>query len=80
MHDNVPEYIEKGLKNQLAKCNIKDCHTPTYSRQSNGICESFNGTFKEDYVHENYLHNPEIVRGNYRNGLMIIIVMFLILL
>lgn len=61
LHDNGPEYIEKGLKKQLAKWNIKDCNTPTYSPQSNGICESFNGTFKRDYVYENCLDSPEIV-------------------
>jgi len=63
LHDNGPEYIEKGLKSQLAKWNIKDCNTPTYSPQSNGICESFNGTFNTDYVYENCLDNPEIVMG-----------------
>ena len=61
LHDNGPEYIEKGLKKQLAKWNIKDCNTPKYSPQSNGICESFNGTFKRDYVYENCLDTPEIV-------------------
>jgi len=63
LHDNGPEYIEKGLKKQLTKWNIKDCNTPTYSPQSNGICESFNGTFKRDYVYENCLDTPEIVMG-----------------
>ena len=63
LHDNGPEYIEKGLKKQLAEWNMKDCNTPTYSPQSNGICESFNGTFKRDYVYENCLDTPEIVLG-----------------
>ena len=61
LHDNGPEYIEKGLKNQLNIWGIKDCNTPTYSPQSNGMCESFNGTFKRDYVYENCLDTPEIV-------------------
>jgi putative transposase len=61
LHDNEPEYIEKGLRKQLGKWNIKDCNTPTYSPQSNGICESINGTFKRDYVYENCLDTPEIV-------------------
>jgi putative transposase len=63
LHDNASEHIEKGLKKQLAKWNIKDCNPPTYSPQSNGICESFNGTFKRDYVYENCLDTPEIVMG-----------------
>ena len=62
-HDNGPEYMEKGLRKQLIKWNIKDCSTPTYSPQSKGICESFNGTFKRDYVYENCLDAPEIVIG-----------------
>ncbi len=61
LHDNGPEYIEKGLRKQLNKWGLKDCNTPTYSPQSNGICESFNGTFKRDYVYENCLDTPKIV-------------------
>ena len=63
LHDNGPEYIEKGLKKQLNIWGIKDCNTPTYSPQSNGMCESFNSTFKRDYVYENCLDTPEIVMG-----------------
>ncbi len=61
LHDNGPEYIEKKLKRQLKKWNIKDCNTPTYSPQSNGMCEAFNGTFKRDYVYQNCLDNPDVV-------------------
>jgi len=61
LHDNGPEYIEKKLVKQLAEWNIKDCKTPTYSPQSNGMCEAFNGTFKRDYVYENCLNNPQVV-------------------
>jgi len=45
----------------LALWNVKDCRTPTYSPQSNGMCEAFNGTFKRDYVYENCLEDFETV-------------------
>ena len=61
LHDNGPEYIEKKLIKQLEKWNIINCNTPTYSPQSNGMCEAFNGTFKRDYVYENCLDNPQVV-------------------
>ena len=61
LHDNGPEYIGGELKKQLENWNIEDCNTPTYSPQSNGLCEAFNGTFKRDYVYESCLDNPEIV-------------------
>lgn len=61
LHDNGPEYIEKGLRKQLEKWNIVDCNTPTYSPQSNGMCEALNGTFKRDYVYEHCLDNPQVV-------------------
>ena len=61
LHDNGPEYIEKNLVKQLKQWNIKNCNTPTYSPQSNGMCEAFNGTFKRDYVYESSLDNPQVV-------------------
>jgi putative transposase len=61
LHDNGPEYIEKALKKQMAEWGLKNCNTPTYSPQSNGICEAFNGTFKRDYVYENCLDDPNTV-------------------
>jgi putative transposase len=62
LHDNGPEYIEHQLQKNLVSWNVKDCHTPTYSPQSNGMCESFNGTFKRDYVYQNCLENFENVK------------------
>lgn len=61
LHDNGPEYIEKNLQKRLKEWNINDCHTPTYSPQSNGMCEALNGTFKRDYVFENCLDDPKTV-------------------
>ncbi len=56
-----PEYIEKRLKKSINQWQIEDCNTPTYSPQSNGMCEPFNGTFKRDYVYESCLDNPDVV-------------------
>ena len=61
--DNGPEFIEKELNRNLEKWNIESCNTPTYSPQSNGMVESFNGTFKRDYVYENCLDSAEYVQS-----------------
>lgn len=61
LHDNGPEYIEKKLVRSINDWNVENCSTPTYSPQSNGMCESFNGTFKRDYVYENCLDNPKVI-------------------
>jgi len=59
--DNGPEYIERKLNATLKDWHIEHCTTPTYSPQSNGMCEALNGTFKRDYVYENCLDTPESV-------------------
>lgn len=61
LHDNGPEFVEKKLKARLKSWNIVDCSTPTYSPQSNGMCEALNGTFKRDYVYESCLDNAQTV-------------------
>lgn len=61
LHDNGPEFIEKKLNENLKVWNIESCSTPTYSPQSNGMVEAWNGTFKRDYVYENCLDDPEYV-------------------
>ena len=63
LHDNGPEYIEHTLQKSLLNWNVIDCRTPTYSPQSNGLCEAFNGTFKRDYVYLNCLDSFEVVKG-----------------
>lgn len=40
-----------------------DCCTPVHSPESNGMAESFIGTFKRDYVYENILEDFETVKG-----------------
>src|SRR5690606_9905529 len=61
LHDNGPEYIEKKFQKRIKEWNINDCHTPTYSPQSNGMCEALNGTLKRDYVFESCLDEPKTV-------------------
>ena len=61
LHDNGPEFVEKNLKTSLKSWNIIDCNTPTYSPQSNGMCEALNGTFKRDYVYESCLDTSQTV-------------------
>jgi putative transposase len=67
LHDNGPEYIEKRLQKSLKSWNIDNCNTPSYSPQSNGMCEALNGTFKRDYVFENCLDNPQVVINQIQN-------------
>lgn len=61
LHDNGPEFIEGKLQKSLNDWNITNCNTPTYSPQSNGLCEAFNGTLKRDYVYESCLDDFETV-------------------
>jgi putative transposase len=61
--DNGPEFIEKELNRNLKDWNIESCNTPTYSPQSNGMVEAFNGTFKRDYVYESCLDSAEYVQS-----------------
>jgi len=67
LHDNGPEYIEKRLQKSLKSWIIEDCNTPTYSPQSNGMCEALNGTFKRDYVFENCLDSAQVVIDQIQN-------------
>lgn len=62
LHDNGPEFIEKELKKRIKLWKIVNCNTPTYSPQSNGMCEALNATFKRDYVYESCLESAEIVQ------------------
>lgn len=70
LHDNGPEYLEKVLLKQLKTWNVTDCRTPTYSPQSNGICEAFNGTIKRDYIYQSCLENEQEVREMIRAAIV----------
>jgi len=72
LHDNGPDgpsvrYIEKELLKSLKSWNIENCNTPTYSPQSNGMCEALNGTFKRDYVFENCLDSAQVIIDQIQN-------------
>ena len=71
LHDNGPEYTELKLQKQLKAWGIKNCNTPTYSPQSNGMCEAFNGTFKRDYVYQNCLDDFDTLKGTSKNNIYI---------
>lgn len=62
LHDNGPEYLEKILQRRLIDWDVVNCNKPTYSPQSNGMCEAFNGTFKKDYLYQNYLESEADVQ------------------
>lgn len=48
--DNGPEFIADQLQQFLTRLGRIACHTPCRSPQSNGLVESFFGSFKRDYL------------------------------
>jgi len=48
--DNGPEFIADQLQQLLMRLGLIACHTPCRSPQSNGLVESFVGSFKRDYL------------------------------
>ena len=48
--DNRPEFIADLLQQLLTRLGLIACHTPCRSPQSNGLVESFFGSFKRDYL------------------------------
>jgi putative transposase len=48
--DNGPEFISGQLQQLLTHLGLVACHTPCRSPQSNGLVESFFGSFKRDYL------------------------------
>jgi len=63
LHDNGPEYTAHAFKEYVEKdLGMIDCCTPVQSPESNGMAESFIGTFKRDYVYENVLEDFETVK------------------
>jgi putative transposase len=49
---------------------MTDRRTPTYSRQSNGICEAFNGTIKRNYIYQSCIENEQEVREMIRAAIV----------
>jgi len=63
LHDNGPEYTANAFKDYVEKdLGMTDCWTPVQSPESNGMAESFIGTFKRDYVYENVLEDFKAVK------------------
>jgi putative transposase len=48
--DNGPEFISDHLRQLVTRLGLIACHTPCRSPQSNGLVESFFGSFKRDYL------------------------------
>lgn len=48
--DNGPEFISEPLQQLLNQLGLIACRTPCRSPQSNGLVESFFGSFKRDYL------------------------------
>jgi putative transposase len=48
--DNGPEFISEPLRQLLNQLGLVACRTPCRSPQSNGLVESFFGSFKRDYL------------------------------
>ena len=48
--DNGPEFISDQLQQLLTRLGLIACHPPCRSPQSNGLVESFFGSFKRDYL------------------------------
>src|SRR5258706_15248845 len=55
--DNGPEFIADQLQQLLTRLGLGACHTPCRSPQSNGLVESFFGSFKRDYLSHQPLEN-----------------------
>ena len=55
--DNGPEFISDHLQQLLTRLGLIACHTPCRSLQSNGLVESFFGSFKRDYLSHQPLDN-----------------------
>jgi len=55
--DNGPEFIANQLQQLLTRLGLVACHTPCRSPQSNGLVESFFGSFKRDYLSHQPLEN-----------------------
>lgn len=62
LSDNGPEFASIELRDVFGAYGMKVCRTPRRSPESNGIAESFFGSFKRDYVRQGELQSYEEVR------------------
>lgn len=61
LSDNGPEFASHELRAALRFNGMIACRTPRRSPQSNGLVESFFGSFKRDYVWQSELQTYEEV-------------------
>ncbi|CAM3328890.1 hypothetical protein COSO111634_11810 [Corallococcus soli] len=57
LSDNGPVYTAKDTRDFGLALGRRECTTPSYSPQSNGMAETFAKTFKRNYVYVNELRS-----------------------
>ncbi len=60
--DNGPEFISLAIKDWLAKLGIGLLYIEPGSPWQNGLCESFNGKLRDEYLHQTELLNESDTR------------------
>ncbi len=60
--DNGPEFISLAIKDWLAKLGIGVLYIEPGSPWQNGLCESFNGKLRDEYLHQTELLNESDTR------------------
>ena len=61
LSDNGPEYACRKLRGVIQGFGMAVCRTPRCSPESNGLAETFFGSFKRDYVYQGELESLEEV-------------------
>lgn len=60
--DNGPEFISVAIKDWLAKLGVNVLYIEPGSPWQNGLCESFNGKLRDEYLHQTELLSEEDAR------------------
>lgn len=60
--DNGPEFISTAIKKWLATVGVKLLYIEPGSPWQNGVCESFNGRLRDEYLHQTELLNEDDAR------------------
>jgi len=63
LSDNGPEFSARRLRTLLAHLGLVRCHTPCRSPESNGLAESFFGSFKRDYLAQHWVETRAELLG-----------------
>lgn len=64
--DNGPEFISIAIKDWLSKLGINVLYIEPGSPWQNGLCESFNGKLRDEYLHQTELLNEQDARTKAR--------------